>query len=466
MKRTSLLLAAAIIFLIISPLLTPLDGMNESGWTAIAVLVIAVILWLSNIIPAPVTSMLLIAASALFGILSFEEAAIGLGKDVIWLIIAMLIIGVALENTGLDKRIAFQLLDLAGGIFRRMVLMLILFAFILTFFVPNAVGRVAILLPICMGMIKVLSLEKTDNSAKIIILTNTFIPIVTSSGLITASSGTIYAAGLFSDILGYQWDYSFWLIVMMPGILTVCSIFWLLVFRIFPIEKSVIPGGISFVQSELQQLGKMSVHEIKLIMIYVLIIICWITRKYTGLSLSLTALLAAIIIFLPKIGLLEWKAAKEKIDWGIPLIFAAGFTIASMLEKSGVVKAIGNLAETSIGEVSPWIFAFCLIVILVVLRLAFNNDTPMIASLLPVILTFAQATPFNPLWVGMIAVASSSFGYLIPSQSTASMAVYSTGYLSGKEFFQIGLILSILMILLTLLISHFYWPLIGLHIYP
>lgn len=455
----------AAVFLAFSPFLTPLEGTNEFGWTSVALLVIAVTLWLTNVIPAPVTGLLVIALSSLFGVLTFEEAASGLGKEVTWLILAMLFIGAALENTGLDKRIAFRMLSWAGGKVRLIVLMLILFTLILTFFIPNAVGRVAVLLPISLGIVKALSGTCTENYAKIVFLTNTFVPIVTCSGLITGSSATIYAVGLFDDILAYQWDYLYWLAVMMPPVVITLLVFWLLIFNLFPLCTGDEPRDLDFIQSELKKMGSLSIPEKKLIFIYAFLVAFWATKQFTGISLTLPALLASILLFLPKVDLLDWQEAKKKVDWGIPLIFTAGFTIALMLKKNGIIGAMARLIDSSFGGISPYLTAFCMMILLIGVRLVFNNDSPMVASLLPVILTFARATPFNPLWLGMIAVISCNLGYFFPTQSVPSMMAFSAGYLGRKDFFVTGFALTVLMIIFTLLSAFFYWPLIGLKIY-
>jgi sodium-dependent dicarboxylate transporter 2/3/5 len=201
------LLVLSLVFLVLSPLIPPANGMTAKGWTALAILAVAVILWLTNVISRAVTSMLVIALPALTGILTFEEAASSFGREVIWLLIALLVMGIAIEKTGLDKRIVFTMLSWAKGNFKSTIFFLIIFAFTLNFFVPNAVARVVILLPISLGLIEAMAAGKDSNSAKLIMLTISFIPIITASGLLTGASGSIYAAGLFSSSLGFNFSY-------------------------------------------------------------------------------------------------------------------------------------------------------------------------------------------------------------------------------------------------------------------
>jgi sodium-dependent dicarboxylate transporter 2/3/5 len=458
------LLVLSLVFLVLSPLIPPANGMTARGWTALAILAVAVVLWLTNVIPRAVTSMLVIALPALTGILTFEEAASSFGREVIWLLIALLVMGIAIEKTGLDKRIVFTMLSWAKGNFKSTIFFLIIFAFTLNFFVPNAVARVVILLPISLGLIEAMAAGKDSNSAKLIMLTISFIPIITASGLLTGASGSIYAAGLFSSSLGFNFSYLYWFSLMMPIIVCVVATYWLIAPRLFPSEVKVIPGGKEYILEEKKKLGQISKGEIKLLALYIILIILWITEPLHHLSLSLSALCVAVVCFLPLIDLVKWNVVRRELDWGVPIVFSAGFTIADTLEKAGIVDWMAVLAGNYLQDFSPFVMALSIMILLLLIRIIFTNYTAMVASLLPVILAFAKVSPFNPLWLGMIAVLASNAGYLFPSQTVANMITLNKGYFSVRDYFVVGIFLTVSLITFSLLFAFFYWPLLGLDI--
>lgn len=217
--------------------------MTYQGWAVLAILLFAIVLWFTEIIPPPVTGMTVIAALSLCHVLTFEEAASGLGQDIIWLIVAMLMMGVAVEETALGKRLAFTMLALTKGNLKTAILVVIAAAFLLTFFVPNGMGRLGVLLPISIGLVEFLQEQAGENIKKSIMLAVTFVPYVSTVSLLTGASGSIYAAGLFDSMLGFKWSYLFWAVVMVPGSLLILFLLWVLLLRMFPLKVTVLEGS-------------------------------------------------------------------------------------------------------------------------------------------------------------------------------------------------------------------------------
>ena len=166
MTKKSIMVICASIFLIFSFYLPVPSLMGEKGWAALGLLLFAIVLWATQVIPAPITSLVVVVLTPLMGLLTFEEATGQLGNEIIWLIIAMLIMGAAVKKTSLDKRLAYQILYLAKGNAHITLLGLMIISFILTFFIPNAVGRVTVLLPIGLGIINNMEEKSGKNFSK------------------------------------------------------------------------------------------------------------------------------------------------------------------------------------------------------------------------------------------------------------------------------------------------------------
>src|SRR5699024_972712 len=131
--------------IIISPFLD-FFSISSIGWTTIFIILFAITLWVTRIIPTAVTSMLVIILFSLFNVLSFEEASTSLGNEIIWLIISMLIMSFAVQETNLDKRLAFFIVSFSKGRIIYIYLTFIILSFILTFIIPTAMGRLTVLL--------------------------------------------------------------------------------------------------------------------------------------------------------------------------------------------------------------------------------------------------------------------------------------------------------------------------------
>lgn len=451
--------------LIMSPALPVPETMGEKGWITIAIVLFGIALWFTKVIPPAITSMVVVVLFPLFNILTFPESASSLGRDIIWLIIAMLAMGVAVEKTGLSKRIVYRLFSLAKGDMRHITLTLIMVAVILTFFIPNAIGRVTVLIPIALGIIKALEDQGGPNIAKSCMLIITYTPLICTVSLITGATGSIYAASLFESMLGFKWTYLYWMLVMFPTTMLILMMLWLILIWKFPVDKSNLEGSQVYFKQENDKLGPFSNAEKKLLLLYLFLILLWVTQGLHHIPISMAAVITVILLFLPGMNLVEWKSTMKEIDWGVPLLFAAGLTMATAFQEGGVVSWVTSIATTYLSDMSALLLAVSLMLSFVLIRVGFTNLSTTVASLMPVALTFAVGTPFNPVWVGMICVIASSLGFLFPSQSIGTMVTYSLGYFTSQDLFKVGTLLTFGAVLVTLLAAFYYWPLVGLAVY-
>jgi solute carrier family 13 (sodium-dependent dicarboxylate transporter), member 2/3/5 len=462
-KASSLIVSGLFIFIAKWGPVNSVIGKEEL--MTIAVLTFAILLWFTEVIPAEVTSLVVIVLYPLIGILTFEESAAGLGKEIIWLIIAMLIMGAAVQKTQLDKRIALFMLSLAKGRVKLVMLCFIILGFILTFIIPNAMGRLTVLMPLGISFIHAFRDELDENFSKSIIFIITFVPYISTVSVLTGASGSIYSVSLFKSMLGFEWGYLHWLIVMLPFILLTLLLFWLLLLWLYPVKTNFIEGAESYLENEKAKLGPISIEEIKISILYGLLILLWFTKGYHPISISMAAVLVTVLLFIPSIKLIEWKEARKEVNWGVPILFAAGFTLAEALDKGGVVLMITGLLEAYLASIKGLFLPFFIMIIFVLIRLVFTNFTSMAAALMPVAITFSAGTSYNPVWLGMICVVASSTSYILPTQSVGNMTTFSLNYYSSKELMRLGGILTFIIITLTLLSAFIYWPLVGLEIY-
>ena len=360
------------LFLIISFQLPVPEAMGDKGWVAFGLLLFSITLWATQIIPAPITSMIVLVLASLTGLLTFEEAAGQLGNDIIWLIIAMLVMGAAVKKTLLDKRLAYQLLILARGNTQLTLLGLIGIAFLLTFFIPNAVGRLSVLLPMGIGIITNMGNRSGRNYSKAVMLAITYAPYISTIMVITAASGSIYAVGLFDSMLGYHWGYVHWMILMVPIATIVILILWLVLIRLFPSDVLVIQESNDYFYKERKKLGQISSGELKLIILYVLLIVLWVTNDIHHIPLTLSALMVVVILLLPAFRVIQWNEAVKDVDWGIPFR-STWVYLAKALETSGFIRWLSTSATDYLHELSALTLVIAIMLSFTLIRLVFTS---------------------------------------------------------------------------------------------
>ena len=156
---------AALIVVLLLP--TP-EGLPVAGHRMLAILAFAVIVWMTEAVDYAVSAIIIAALMAfLLGfaptvanpkVLMGTSAALtlafsGFTNTALVLVASALFLAAAMTVTGLDKRIALNILSRSGTETKHVVIGTILVGFVIAFMVPSTTARVACLVPITLGII-------------------------------------------------------------------------------------------------------------------------------------------------------------------------------------------------------------------------------------------------------------------------------------------------------------------------
>ncbi|MEC8375566.1 MAG: SLC13 family permease, partial [Pseudomonadota bacterium] len=90
-------------------------GQPSDIFLTAAITLFVAVLWVTEALPIPATSMLPFALFPLFGVLSHSQAASSLGSHVIILLMAAFMLSKGLERANLHKRFAIYMLRITGS---------------------------------------------------------------------------------------------------------------------------------------------------------------------------------------------------------------------------------------------------------------------------------------------------------------------------------------------------------------
>jgi di/tricarboxylate transporter len=120
--------------------------MTLEMWITIAILVVAMVLFITEIIRLDLVALGVMTALMLFGILTIEEGLAGFSNKAVISIAALFIVGGAVFHTGLASLIASRILQVAqGDLTRLMVIMMVSVALMSAFI--SSTGVMALMLP-------------------------------------------------------------------------------------------------------------------------------------------------------------------------------------------------------------------------------------------------------------------------------------------------------------------------------
>lgn len=121
-------------------------GRPVEGHRVLAVAVLAIALWGTELLPSGVTGMLVILALVLTrAVPGLREGLAGFAEPIVYFLMGVLTIGLAVSESGLAERMARVLVARAGGRPRRLYGELLLAFPLLTLLLPSATTRTGIL---------------------------------------------------------------------------------------------------------------------------------------------------------------------------------------------------------------------------------------------------------------------------------------------------------------------------------
>jgi di/tricarboxylate transporter len=217
--------AAALVAIILLP--QP-AGLSIAGQHMLGIFAFAVIVWMSESVEYAASSVMLVALMAfllgtapdpahpdhILGTSGALSAAMdGFTNPAVVLIAASLVIATATE---LDKRLAFVVISLIGTSRSRLLIGTIVVMAILAFFIPTASARVACLVPIILGMVSGLGMEKKSRVAGMLMMSIVYLSLIWAMGIATGAAQNVYVNALMDRTIHIRISWIDWLIVGAP----------------------------------------------------------------------------------------------------------------------------------------------------------------------------------------------------------------------------------------------------------
>ena len=266
-----LLLAVGVLAVILL-LPTPAD-LPVAGHRMLAILVFAVIVWMTEALDYAVSAVVIAALMAfLLGLVAQSGqsqgadgherrrstlAFSGFANTALVLVASALFLAAAMTATGLDKRIALIILSRVGTETRNVVIGTILVGFVIAFLVPSTTARVACLVPITLGIIAAFGVNRKGAFASMLMITTVQTASIWNVGIKTAAAQNMVAIGFIEKAFGRTITWLEWLIAAAPfGVLMSVALYFVMT-RMMPPEVTQVPGGREAIRKSLAELGPM-----------------------------------------------------------------------------------------------------------------------------------------------------------------------------------------------------------------
>jgi len=396
--------------------------------------------WLTEAIPIPATSLLPVVLFPLLGVMEVGEVTAEYGNQIIFLFIGGFFIAIAMEKWGLHRRIALFIVGFMGTSLRRIVAGFMLATAFLSAWISNT-ATTMMMVPIATAVIR--SREREDrNFNRLLVLAIAYSASIGGVATLIGTPPNLIFSGIYGQLFQEEITFVEWTAFALPLSLVLLFIAWAyLSYFACPPESRALGESI---KEKAESLGRITGEERKVLGVFLLVALLWVTRVLWGDYLPLVkdstvAIGGAVLLFLmPARGgnLLEWEDAK-RVPWGIVLLFGGGLAIAKGFSSTGL--------DTWVAERLLFLEALPLGLILlgaaalVLFLTEITSNTATATIFLPIMASMAGALGVEPLGLMVAATMASSLAFMMPVATPPNAIVFGTGYVGIPQMARAGM---------------------------
>ena len=385
-------------------------------------------LWATEALLIAVTALVALALQPLFGLTSlvtgrpptpgaiFGAAAANFMSSVFFFVLVMFAIAHAWVKTGLARRFALWLIARAGTDATRAVYVFM-------------IGTGAI------------SMVVSDVPA--------------------GSSINLLGLVMIEQAGGDRVPFLHWMAIGIPMVAILLPVAAWVLLKFFPPEIASI-GDLEEIHDERRRMGPVSRAEWKVVAIMSAMITLWIASTWLPVfDTFLVAVVGAVAMFLPGIGLFTWKEVQQVTGWDTLMVIGGVTSLGQASSQTGLATW---LAESALGGLADW-NAVALIAAIsaftVVIHLMLPIAPVINAVMIPPIMVLGAAAGVNPALYALPVIFTASCAFLLPLDAVP-LVTYSRGYYRMFDMLPAGLVISAVWVVLMTAMLILVGPLVGL----
>ncbi|MDO6513418.1 MULTISPECIES: SLC13 family permease [unclassified Neptuniibacter] len=448
----ALILIPSIFFVaFLSPLSLPLD--NKQLLSACLILS-ALVLLATSAISEHLSMLIFMTAAMLLAIAPAEVVFSGFSSTACWLIFSGLIIGIAVNETGLAKRIGNTFTGRLDKSYTHLISGIVLLSILLGFLMPSSIGRAVLLIPIAMAMGTSCGFKEGSNGQIGVALAAAFGCHVPTFAVLPANVPNMVLIGAAETMHNWTPMYAEYLLLHFPvlgfikALLIIAVIVWLFPDTPTRSSRSVAKEPVSK-------------QEYKLMVIMMVTLGFWLTDSLHHISAAWIGLAAVCILLMPRIGVVSQQSFQKKFNIS-SLVFVVGVLgVGALINYSGIGDVVGEQLNTWL----PLSSEHPLLSYLSLSLTAFT--TGMVATLpgVPAILTpFAEQMSDKSGFTLEAVLMTQVLGFstiLFPFQSAPLMVGMQLAGVSIRHAAKLCFVLTPITILVLFPLDYLWWKILG-----
>ena len=432
------------------------DGLSPEGHRTLIIVLVALILIISESIPLPGVAILILIMEVILGVDTADGVASSFMSDAVFFIMGSLMLAVSLVHQGLDKRLALLVINITGNKTWSIVLGFVgISAFLSSFIGEHTVG--AMMLPVALALIRNAGLSTTQATklSTLLLFSIAYGCAIGSIGTPSGGGRNVIMIGYLSEFGMAEISYLEWMKFAYPMIIIEIPIVAMVLWFTFTPEQKMMDSSVRKLKVKVAKTGKLTANQIMAIIIFILVFLGWIFLSPI-IGLGIVAL-SGVFLYL-SFGLVEWQEINRNTNWGVILLFGSAISIGIQMKETGAALWVAEetlyYLEVIFQDIAVVRWFVSVIVTGILTNLLSNAAT--VAVLGPIILDMGG----DPIIMGIMTSIASAFAYLTVVASPTCMIIHSTGLISSSDYFKAGWKLFIISVIVLLMVSTFYWPIL------
>jgi di/tricarboxylate transporter len=321
--------AALVLFVLPAP-----EGVAPNTLRAAAVLLLAIGLWATAVLPEHLTGLVFLVLCMLLAIAPANVVFSGFASGTLWLVLGGLVIAEAVRATGLGERMARFLFAHAAMSYGGLLAAAVAIALLLAFLMPATLARVLMLVPLFAAAGARFGLPPGSPGQHALALAAMMVSFQCGVTVLPANAPNLVLAGAAETLYNTPIIYADYLLLHFPVLGVVkAAIIGLLLWKLYP-ARTIAPP-----QTE---------EERRLTIVLIAALALWATDFLHGMRPGWIALAAGVIVLMPKIGAIPHTAFPERIKLGSFFYVGAILGFGAVMQDSGVGKVVGNAMLTAL----------------------------------------------------------------------------------------------------------------------
>ncbi|MFQ5913541.1 MAG: SLC13 family permease [Nitrospinota bacterium] len=437
----------------------PPEGLSAEGHKALSLALFAIPFFLAETIPVGLTGLILLLLFVLLGVVSPGVAFSGFTTPAFWLVFSAFLLGGGMLRTGLARRMAFVFIRALGNRFDRVLMGFCVLGFLLTFGVPSANARVALLIPIALEIGSAFGLELRSRGCAALVLATTMSAFFPGFAVLTANVPNLVHVAVVESVSGASLSYGQWAYLHLPvlGLVRVALIFLTIRIFLWPKEILTLQSGLRVAGSE----GPLSLEERKMIGLLCVAVGLWVTDFLHGLKPAWVGLGAAVATLLPGIGVLKEKDMGRHLNLPFLIYLASIFGLGTTLAATGVSQWAGEIIfrVVPLAEMGDALQVAVLAVITLLLGILTTHPA-IPAVLTPIVITYAAAEGLDVNRLLMAEILGFSISFF-PYQTPPMVTAQGFGAFSGQQALRVQVPFAFLSLVVVIPLTILYWKAIA-----